>query len=418
MELRVDYKKTDLGIIPSTWEVKKFSETTKLITCGIAATPKYVPETLGYPFLSSTNVKSGKIVWSNYKFIDSQLHRQLYRNNPPLKGDILYSRVGTIGEVAVVDVDFEFSIYVSLTLIKPNGNLDSRFLMHLLDSFPYRQRAKDQVYMGGGVGNLNVDIVRNYPIPIPELREQTAIANALSDAGALIGSLQKLIAKKRQIKQGAMQTLLTGEKRIFGFNGEWIATKLGELIESCSSGATPYRGNPEFYKGNINWINSGELNYNVIVDTREKITIEAVEKANLKIHPIGTFLIAITGLEAAGTRGSCGVVGVPSATNQSCMAIYPKPELTTEFLFHYYVLMGDSLALKYCQGTKQQSYTAKIVKLLPISIPQCVDEQRAIAKVLSEMDDEITTLETKLAKYQQIKQGMMQNLLTGRIRLV
>ncbi len=109
------YKQTEVGVIPKEWEVKPFTQVTDLITCGIAATPDYVSESQGYPFLSSTNVKEGRIVWSGYKHISAALHRQLYRNNPPRRGDILYSRVGTFGEAGVVDVDFEFSVYVSLT---------------------------------------------------------------------------------------------------------------------------------------------------------------------------------------------------------------------------------------------------------------------------------------------------------------
>ena len=100
------------------------------------------------------------------------------------------------------------------------------------------------------------------------------------------------------------------------------------------------------------------------------------------------------------------------------MAIYPNAELLTEYLFHYYVFRGDELALTYCQGTKQQSYTARLVKTLPIELPPTTDEQTAIATILSDMDAEIATLETKLAKARQVKQGMMQELLTGNIRLI
>ena len=107
--LRAGYKLTEVGVIPENWEVKAFTEVTDLITCGIAATPVYVSESQGYPFLSSTNVKNGQLVWSGYKHISAELHRLLYKNNPPQRGDVLYSRVGTIGEAAVVEVDFQFS---------------------------------------------------------------------------------------------------------------------------------------------------------------------------------------------------------------------------------------------------------------------------------------------------------------------
>lgn len=191
----------------------------------------------------------------------------------------------------------------------------------------------------------------------------------------------------------------------------WQVRKLGEVIFHCSSGATPYRGRPEFYKGLIKWITSGELNYNVIEDTIEHISQEAVEKTNLKMHPSGTFLMAITGLEAAGTRGACGIVGNPATTNQSCMAVYPTDELKTEYLYHYYVYRGNEMALRYCQGTKQQSYTAKLVRLLPILLPSDIAEQEAIAEALSDADALIESLDKLIAKKRNIKQGAMQELL-------
>lgn len=197
---------------------------------------------------------------------------------------------------------------------------------------------------------------------------------------------------------------------------DWSAKTWGDVIIHCFSGATPSRSRPDFFKGDIRWITSGELNYKIINDTYEKITQEAVEKTNLKILPKNTFLMAITGLEAEGTRGSCAIVGEESTTNQSCMAIFPNEELKVEYLFHYYVFKGKELALQYCQGTKQQSYTAKIVKLLPITVPP-LPEQESIATALSYTDALIESLEQLIAKKLQIKQGAMQELLTGKRRL-
>jgi type I restriction enzyme S subunit len=199
------------------WEVKKFKDVTDLITCGIAATPEYVNESEGVPFLSSTNVKNGQISWNNFKFISKELHNQLYKNNPPLKGDILYSRVGTIGEAAIVDVDFEFSIYVSLTLIK-TSELNNEFLKQLLNSNTYKKLANNTVLMGGGVGNLNVNVVREFPISFPSIEEQTAIATILSDMDAEISQLEARRAKTAQLKQGMMQELLTGRIRLVSNN--------------------------------------------------------------------------------------------------------------------------------------------------------------------------------------------------------
>lgn len=198
---------------------------------------------------------------------------------------------------------------------------------------------------------------------------------------------------------------------------DWVYCTFKDVLNTFSSGATPYRAIPEYYKGKIRWISSGELNYNVIYDTIEHISETAVKNTNLKMHESGTFLMAITGLEAEGTRGRCAIVGAPSTTNQSCLALNGTKKLGTDYLFWFYRQWGDYLAFKYCQGTKQQSYTASIVKKLPICCPKNTKEQTAIATALSDTDALIAALDKKIAKKQQIKQGTMQQLLTGKKRL-
>ena len=114
---------------------------------------------------------------------------------------------------------------------------------------------------------------------------------------------------------------------------DWECTVWENAGAGFSSGATPYRATEKYYSGSIKWVSSGELNYNVIFDTLEHISDEAKVKTNLKLHPANTVLMAITGLEAAGTRGSCAILGVPATTNQSCMAIYGTSKLDIKYLF-------------------------------------------------------------------------------------
>ena len=198
---------------------------------------------------------------------------------------------------------------------------------------------------------------------------------------------------------------------------DWDLCTFKDVLATFSSGATPYRGIPEYYNGDVRWISSGELNYNHIYDTLEHISQQAVRNTNLRIHKPGTFLMAITGLEAEGTRGRCAFVGAPSATNQSCLAINGTDKMCAEYLFWFYRMWGQYLAFKYCQGTKQQSYTADIVKKLPIYGPKDIAEQRAIAEALSDVDGLIAALDKKIAKKRLLKQGAMQQLLTGKKRL-
>lgn len=198
---------------------------------------------------------------------------------------------------------------------------------------------------------------------------------------------------------------------------DWILCTFQDVLATFSSGATPYRGIPEYYKGNVRWISSGELNYNKIFDTIEHISQQAVRNTNLRVHQPGTFLMAITGLEAEGTRGRCAFVGAPATTNQSCLAINGTERMCTEYLFWFYRMWGQYLAFKYCQGTKQQSYTANIVRNLPIYGPKDISEQQAIAEALNDIDGLIAVLDKKIAKKRLIKQGVMQQLLTGKKRL-
>jgi type I restriction enzyme S subunit len=210
-----------------------------------------------------------------------------------------------------------------------------------------------------------------------------------------------------EIKKGYKKTLM-GE-----IPSDWEFDEFSEVMDGFTSGQTPYRAIKRYYTGEIPWITSGELNYNIVTETNEKITEEALRNTGLKIIPKGTFLFAITGLEAAGTRGSCAITGTDAATNQSCMALYPKKnKLTTSYLYYYYLQYGNELALQYCQGTKQQSFTSKIAKRLPIVFPSKIKEQNEITAAIGEVDSLIKTLKKIIDKKQSIKQGMMQRLFT------
>lgn len=198
------------------WEVKKFDDITKLITCGLAATPKYVREEIGKPFLSAQNVRNGKVIYDNYKYISHELFNQITKYSKPQKGDLLYTRVGAgIGEAGIIEDDFEFGIYVSLTLIRTNEKeLHNYFLLHLLNSYTYKSLAKNGQFAGGGVQNLNVQIVKEFLIPLPPIPEQKAIAKILTEMDEEIEALEKKREKYKNIKQGMMQELLTGKTRI------------------------------------------------------------------------------------------------------------------------------------------------------------------------------------------------------------
>lgn len=408
MDVKLGYKQTEVGVIPEDWTPLQIGDHVEIRSGESPSRFKMGSGDVPYFKVEQVGKGEGKIGPDGTPYFVTCA-------KPAEAGSIIFPKRGAsilLNRVRVLEVPSFMD--TNLMTLTADEHLDSRYLHLALLHFGLFRVADTT-----SIPQINNKHIRPLLLPAPTtISEQSAIASALSDVDGLLGALDRLIAKKRDLKQAAMQQLLTGQTRIPRFTGEWQRTTLGDVIDRCSSGATPYRGRSEYYKGTIKWISSGELNYNVIYDTIEHISKEAVRKTNLTVHPPGTFLMAITGLEAAGTRGACGIVGSPATTNQSCMAIYPTDKLITEYLFHHYVLRGNELAFNYCQGTKQQSYTAKLVKILPIDLPPTTEEQTAIAKILSGMDAELAALEQRRDKTRAIKQGMMQELLTGRTRLV
>lgn len=434
-----NFQKTEIGQIPKDWELVDLGAVSIISRlAGAEYTSVWRESPSGEIIaLRGFNIEKNKINLRDIVRISDKLSRKLKRSRLT-KGDVVYPCVGTIGNAAVIYEDDTYHIQQNIARITPDtSRVKSEFLSHYLTS-SFAEKEVEKFNATSSQPNVLVSSLRQYKVPLPKtLNEQTAIANALSDVDALIQELEKLIAKKQAIKTATMQQLLTGRTRLPQFAhhpdgrkkgykpselGEipedWEVYLFGDVTDSCSSGGTPFRGNKSYYSGTNRWITSGELNYCVINDTIEKISDEAIKKSNLKVHPVGTFLMAITGLEAAGTRGACGIVGAPAATNQSCMAIYPNEKLLSTYLYYWYVYNGQELAFKYCQGTKQLSYTAGLLKTIPINLPTSQDEQSAISAILYDMDSEINSLNQRLFKTRQIKQGMMQELLTGKTRLV
>ena len=199
------------------------------------------------------------------------------------------------------------------------------------------------------------------------------------------------------------------------FKENWEKKTLGDYYKNLRTGMTPSRRNKEYFKGDISWITSGELNYGVINDTTEKISDLAVRNTNLKVYPPYTFFIAITGLEVPETRGKCGLNGVKSTTNQSCMAFEKIDTVETMFLFYWYIKYGEKFFFRFAQGTKQQSFNNKIVEKFEFCLPS-LTEQKKIAEFLSSVDKKIELLEKKKEQLELYKKGLMQKIFSQEIR--
>lgn len=403
------YKQTEVGVIPEDWCVAKFCDVTKVITCGLAATPTYVDEQNGKPFLSAQNVRNGKVVYDKHRFVSNELFAQITKHNKPQRGDILYTRVGAgIGEAGVIEDDYEFGIYVSLTLIKTDPKKAcSRYIVHLLNSDSYRFLAKNGQFAGGGVQNLNVEVVRGFHVPVPLLPEQEAIAEALSDADALIESLERLIAKKRHIKQGAMQELLTGKKRLPGFSGEWRVKRFGELAQPRKERIDPRRTGSWEFCIELEHIEQGTGCLVGYTATSEGSSLKSVfHEGDVLFGKLRAYLQKYW---LANREGVC--------STEIWVLLVTRSLLTPQYLFQLVKVDRFIEAASSAYGTHMPRSDWNVVKNFEVALPT-LPEQTAIATILSDMDAEIAALEEKLAKNRSIKQGMMHNLLTGRIRLL
>lgn len=195
---------------------------------------------------------------------------------------------------------------------------------------------------------------------------------------------------------------------------DWDVKTLGELVD-MSSGSTPSRFNEKNFQGNVCWLSSGELKSHYIYNTKEKISEAAA--STMRLYPKGTVVIAMYGLEAEGVRGTSSILAKECTISQACMAFTNLRKINNEFFYYWYAANGDEIGTRYAQGTKQQNLSPEVMKNVVIPLPPTIEEQQRIANALSDIDTLINNLEKLIAKKKNIKQGAMQQLLTGRKRL-
>ncbi len=399
MEVRAGYKQTEVGVIPNEWAVCLLSDISRRITDGDHATPARTSQ--GYYLLSARNVLDGRIDVSDVDYVGAGEYQRMRSRCAPEPGNILISCSGSIGRVAVVPAGFECVLVRSAALAKIDPAMaDSVFIQYWLQG----SRAQGQIFASvnqGAQPNLFLKQIERLACPKPVEHEQRAIAQALSDADALLGGLDRLIAKKRDLKQAAMQQLLTGQTRLPGFSGEWTVKRLGDTAEivmgqSPSSASYNTRGEGlPLIQGNADIKNRRAI--------KRTFTTEITKRGRtgdilLSVRaPVGE--VSRTAFDVCLGRGVCAI------------------RSSGDFLYH--VLIGLETAwAKHSKGSTFDSVNSADVAALEIDLPADVEEQAAIATVLSDMDAELAALEARRAKTRALKQAMMQELLTGRTRLV
>jgi type I restriction enzyme S subunit len=231
---------------------------------------------------------------------------------------------------------------------------------------------------------------------------------------ALLGALDRLIAKKRDVKQAAMQQLLTGQTRLPGFTGKWETKRLGELTD-CTSGGTPSTAVPSYWGGPIRWMSSGELNLKFVSEVEGRITEAGLLSSSAKMIPRNCVLVGLAG--QGKTRGTAAINRVELCTNQSIAAILPCPTLDPHYLYYNIDSRYDELRKLSAGDVGRGGLNLSLIRSLALPVPEA-SEQEAIAVALLDMDAELAALEQRRDKTRLLKQGMMQELLTGRTRLV
>lgn len=258
----------------------------------------------------------------------------------------------------------------------------------------------------------------NVFLPIPDSKtEQQSIADTLGGADALIDSLEQLLTKKRQIKQGAMQELLTGRRRLLQDTRAWRQVPLGKLGR-WSGGMTPSMARVDYWSpAEVPWLSSGDLKAAQLSESAKSVSNAAIRDGTTRVVPPKSVVLVMR----SGILRKYLPVGItlkPMAINQDLKAIQPNDEVTAEFLLHALTFWGEGiLATCLKSGTTVESIEFHWLKAFTIVLPP-IPEQDAIAEALSAMDTEITALEAHLTKARALKQAMAQALLTGRIRLV
>jgi len=324
------------------------------------------------------------------------------------KPSVLIGRKGTIDKPQYMDTPFWTIDTLFYTII--NSDYSEKFIYYLFLSINWKDYNE-----ASGVPSLTRQIIENIEVTIPSTKaEQNAIANVLTHIDELIASLQKLIEKKRAVKQGAMQELLTGKKRLPGFKGDWNYHKIEDFTD-VTIGGTPNTQISEYWNGNILWMSSGELNEKRIHNVTGRITELGLINSSTHMLPKACVLIGLAG--QGKTRGTSAINYVELCTNQSIGAILPSKNHNSEYLYQYFNTKYGELRELSDGGGGRGSLNKRHINLFECYLPPTLEEQAAIADILTNMDDEIEQLEQKLAKYEKIKIGMMQNLLTGKIRL-
>lgn len=406
--VREGYKMTELGEIPEEWGV---------LTTGSLFENQSIKGNPNLPVLSVTqesgvvyrdavgiNIKYDKKSLKTYKLVDEG---QFVISLRSFQGGIEYSSLKGI-------------VSPAYTVLSEKEKVDRDYFRHFFKSFWFIERLKKSIIGIRDGKQINYADFKIIKIPFPPLTQQNKIANILTSIDETIEKTNQLLEKTKELKKGLMQQLLTKgightrfKKTELGEIPEgWSVAKINE-VATTASGGTPNRKNKSYYEdASIPWIKTGELKSKYIFSSSEHITDGAIKKSSAKWVSANSVVMAMYGA----TIGQCSILKVPATTNQACCVITPKYEHLSEEFLYYYLKFVVTDIISLSAGGAQPNISQQIIKNFKIKIPS-LSEQRKIALILSTNDEQIDTYTKEKERLQELKKGLMRQLLTGQVKV-
>jgi type I restriction enzyme S subunit len=368
----------------------------------------------GVPVVNPMQIEDGRIKPTDRMSVAEQAADRLGEFRLKV-GDVVIGRRGEMGRCAFVqDAQEGWLCGTGSMIVRPGAKLDGRFLQRVLSS-NQAARAIESASVGTTMINLNQRTLADLSLHIPiSIKEQAAIADALTASDALIESLEQLLTKKRQIKQGAMQELLTGKRRLPGFVGEWSSCLLGDVVAFLKgtglskAALTPDGSNPCIHYGQL------FTEYGPVIDVVRSYTEEDHDSANSQV---GDVLMPTSDVTPRGLAKASCILQRGVILGGDILILRPDDSLLHGPFLSNLIRSQPDRVLELVTGSTVFHLYGRDMAGYRLSLPK-IEEQVAIVQVLSDLDLEVTALESRLTKAHALKQAMAQALLTGRIRLV
>jgi type I restriction enzyme S subunit len=399
MDVRPGYKQTEFGVTPEEWHVKPIGELIDEQSIlghldgnhGELYPRSHEFKSYGVPYIGANDFDQGNVTFDRCKFLSAQRAAQ-FRKGVARDGDVLFAHNATVGPVALLRTTREFVILsTTATYFRCNPDrLSNEYLKGALQS-EFFVKQYQAVMAQSTRFQVPITAQRKLSLLVPPLPEQRAIAKVLTDVDALLDALDRLIAKKRDLKQAAMQQLLTGQTRLPGFTGEWEKKRIANIAPLQRGFDLP---NSSLRPGKYPVVYS-----NGIVNFHAEAPVQGPG--------------VITG--RSGTIGNVTFIDGPFWPHNTALWVTSFKGNNPRFVFYLYTNVGFE---QFATGSGVLTLNRNDVHAFEVAIPPTLDEQIAIAAVLSDMDAELAALEKRLAKTSALKQGMMQELLTGKTRIV